>query len=239
MTEQRGTLQRWSDEKGFGFIQPDGAGERLFVHISAMQGGVRPQQGQRVLFVPGQDAHGRPRAEQMRLDASILRRPLRRANSRAGGESDSQTTGAGDTRNSDRGTGKPRIQNLAVKLPVLAVLCVLPLAGSAQVLSAQGIPWFFLAYALASLLGFWLYWADKQHARNGRRRIPEKHLQIVALLGGWPGALLAQQALRHKTRKASFQIVFWAIVLSHQVLWADWLLTDSRHLTHWLPTLLG
>ncbi|WP_147463771.1 DUF1294 domain-containing protein, partial [Pseudomonas amygdali] len=47
-------------------------------------------------------------------------------------------------------------------------------------------------------------------------------------LGGWPGALLAQQVFRHKTRKVSFQIVFWLIVLAHQVLWLDWLFLGKR-----------
>ena len=36
--EQRGELISWNDDKGFGFIQPERAGERVFVHISAMRG---------------------------------------------------------------------------------------------------------------------------------------------------------------------------------------------------------
>jgi hypothetical protein len=32
-------------------------------------------------------------------------------------------------------------------------------------------------------------------------------------MGGWPGALVAQETLRHKSKKASFRIVFWATVL--------------------------
>ncbi|MGV8663884.1 DUF1294 domain-containing protein, partial [Pseudomonas aeruginosa] len=43
-------------------------------------------------------------------------------------------------------------------------------------------------------------------------------------LGGWPGALVAQQVFRHKTRKLSFQLVFWGIVLLHQSFWLDSLL---------------
>ncbi|EPM70035.1 hypothetical protein A3SM_28103, partial [Pseudomonas syringae pv. actinidiae ICMP 18886] len=69
---------------------------------------------------------------------------------------------------------------------------------------------------------------DKRQAGNGGQRTPENVLHTVELLGGWPGALLAQQAFRHKTRKVSFQVVFWLIVLVHQALWIDWLFLGKR-----------
>jgi uncharacterized membrane protein YsdA (DUF1294 family) len=65
-------------------------------------------------------------------------------------------------------------------------------------------------YAALSILLFVVYAIDKSAARNGRWRISERNLLFVGLLGGWPGAVLAQQVLRHKTRKASFQWAFWA-----------------------------
>jgi uncharacterized membrane protein YsdA (DUF1294 family) len=34
-------------------------------------------------------------------------------------------------------------------------------------------------------------------------------LHLFGLIGGWPGALLAQNFLRHKSKKWSFQVVFW------------------------------
>lgn len=138
-----------------------------------------------------------------------------------------------------RNTRPARIRKLALKLPLFAALCALPVVGSLQLLSVPGFPWALAIYTFASIFGFVLYRADKKHALNGRRRIPEKHLHLAELLGGWPGALVAQQMFRHKTRKASFQIVFWAIVVTHQILWADWLLTDGRQLTGWLPSVLG
>ncbi|MCE7524423.1 DUF1294 domain-containing protein [Alloalcanivorax xenomutans] len=33
--------------------------------------------------------------------------------------------------------------------------------------------------------------------------------------GGWPGALLAQRVFRHKTRKTSFQVVFYLVVAAN------------------------
>jgi uncharacterized membrane protein YsdA (DUF1294 family) len=68
------------------------------------------------------------------------------------------------------------------------------------------------AYLLASLGAFLLYRGDKAAARSGAWRTPESTLHVLGVLGGWPGALIAQQVLRHKSRKASFQIVFWTTV---------------------------
>ena len=68
-------------------------------------------------------------------------------------------------------------------------------------------------YLLFSLLSLFVYWRDKRAAERAGRRTPEKTLHILALIGGWPGALLAQQLLRHKSLKAEFRSAFWATVL--------------------------
>lgn len=72
---------------------------------------------------------------------------------------------------------------------------------------------FGLICGLMSVCTYGVYALDKNAARRGRPRIPERSLHLLALLGGWPGALIAQQTLRHKTRKTSFQIIFWLTVL--------------------------
>jgi uncharacterized membrane protein YsdA (DUF1294 family) len=69
-----------------------------------------------------------------------------------------------------------------------------------------------LVYGLMSLFTFVTYAVDKSAARRGARRVPERTLHLLALLGGWPGALLAQQVLRHKTAKPAFRLVFWLTV---------------------------
>ena len=68
-------------------------------------------------------------------------------------------------------------------------------------------------YLFASLICYMAYAADKRAAGRGARRTPENTLHILALIGGWPGALLAQQLLRHKSVKAEFRSAFWATVL--------------------------
>src|SRR3546814_5712656 len=62
-----------------------------------------------------------------------------------------------------------------------------------------------IAYVGLSFLSYLMYWLDKEADQGGARRIPESTLHLVDLLGGWPGALIAQQQFRHKTVKASFQ----------------------------------
>ncbi len=74
---------------------------------------------------------------------------------------------------------------------------------------------YLAATVVMSLVAFFVYGFDKRRARNDGRRMPEKTLHLLALLGGWPGALAGQKVFRHKTQKLSFLVVFWAIVLLH------------------------
>lgn len=68
-------------------------------------------------------------------------------------------------------------------------------------------------YSIMSVITFCAYGLDKFKAQKGLWRIPEKTLHILELCCGWPGALLAQRLLRHKSYKKSFRIVFWAMVV--------------------------
>ncbi|MFC0669222.1 DUF1294 domain-containing protein [Azotobacter chroococcum] len=198
--ERRGVLKSWDDGKGFGFIQPEAGGEQLFVHISAMRGDRRPRAGETVLFVAGRDREGRMQARHMRHAELSLDCP--------------------SIRESRQATGG--VRNLPGKLLVFLAFCALPLGGALQLLR-DGSFWVLGGYALFSLVSFLQYWLDKRRSATGRWRIPETSLHAVELLGGWPGALLAQQAFRHKTGKVAYQLVFWGIVLLHQVVWIDYL----------------
>lgn len=104
---------------------------------------------------------------------------------------------------------------------VLLGLLVLP------TLAVQRVGGLFLwvgAYAaLLSALTYWVYARDKKRAKQGEWRIPEIQLHLLELLGGWPGAFLGQQRLRHKSAKRSYQFVFWIIVLLYQFAAFDFL----------------
>jgi uncharacterized membrane protein YsdA (DUF1294 family) len=73
--------------------------------------------------------------------------------------------------------------------------------------------WIAAAYAGLSLITFVVYAIDKSAARRKGPRTPERTLHLLSLAGGWPGALLAQRWLRHKSAKASFRRVFWVTVV--------------------------
>jgi len=63
-----------------------------------------------------------------------------------------------------------------------------------------------------SLISFIAYKIDKAKAQRKAWRTSENTLHILALLGGWPGAAIAQNTLRHKTQKYGFIRVFWLTV---------------------------
>lgn len=75
-------------------------------------------------------------------------------------------------------------------------------------------------YGAMSVAAFVAYGLDKRAARLGRWRIRERTLHALELLGGFPGAFVAQQVFRHKRRKGRFLAVFYAIVLLHGAFWA-------------------
>lgn len=74
-------------------------------------------------------------------------------------------------------------------------------------------------YGLAGLVTFITYGLDKRAAIKGRSRVPEKTLHIMELLGGFPGALVAQQVFRHKRRKLRFLVITWLIAVLHAAGW--------------------
>ncbi|MCU4671827.1 DUF1294 domain-containing protein [Microbacterium fluvii] len=76
------------------------------------------------------------------------------------------------------------------------------------------LPWWMPAlYVVMSVVAFAAYGIDKAAARGGRQRISEQTLLMLGLFGGRPGALIAQQLFRHKTRKRSFRRTFWGTVV--------------------------
>ena len=87
------------------------------------------------------------------------------------------------------------------------------------------MPWVVLpGLALLNIGTFFAYWKDKVAAEAQAIRIREDVLHALALLGGWPAAGLAQQVLRHKTIKRSFQAMFWLTVLVNVAALAVWVL---------------
>ncbi|MBY3344418.1 DUF1294 domain-containing protein [Rhizobium laguerreae] len=94
------------------------------------------------------------------------------------------------------------------------------------------IKWALLFLAL-NLLVFSIYLSDKQAARQGKRRLSERTLLLLALIGGSLGAVAAQQLLRHKTRKEPFRSILAAILILHGAL-----IAVLAFVPQWSPLLL-
>ena len=83
-----------------------------------------------------------------------------------------------------------------------------------------------MAYWALSVISVIAYALDKFASSRSGQRLSESSLHLLSLLGGWPGALIAQQLFRHKTKKREFRAVFWTTVLINIAVVA-WLLTPS------------
>ena len=84
-----------------------------------------------------------------------------------------------------------------------------------------------ILYLEASLFTYWLYQADKNAAvARQTQRLPEESLQMFSLIGGWPGALVAQKRLHHKVHKMPFQREFRFVIYGNSC-FLLWLLSDS------------
>lgn len=108
-----------------------------------------------------------------------------------------------------------------------SVFSVVFLAFVTMAVAAGKLPFaVLLAYLLASCFAYLAYFLDKVASVQKQWRKSESALHVLSLVGGWPGAMLAQRTLRHKTQKQSFQATYWAtVVLNCAAL--GWLLSPA------------
>ena len=98
----------------------------------------------------------------------------------------------------------------------VVLACLLALPALAAYRSRFDGRWIALYAVLLSVITYRAYASDKKRARTRNWRIPEARLHLLELLGGWPGAWLAQKRLRHKSSKVRYQLIFWMIVVCYQ-----------------------
>lgn len=68
-------------------------------------------------------------------------------------------------------------------------------------------------FVIINIIGFLIMYIDKQKAKKGKWRIPEKTLFIITALGGGIGTIAGMYIFRHKTQKIAFVIGFPAITI--------------------------
>ena len=111
---------------------------------------------------------------------------------------------------------EPYVPPVRPTSPIIGALVILAFAAIYSLVEVYWGPvpiWVLFLYLGVSALTFGAYAIDKSAARMRQRRVAETSLILLGMLGGWPGAILAQQLLRHKTAKPSFRAVFWVSVL--------------------------
>jgi uncharacterized membrane protein YsdA (DUF1294 family)/cold shock CspA family protein len=181
----KGKLKSWNDDRGFGFIDPIQGGGEIFVHIKAFSPrSRRPQVNELLWFEIELGPEGKKRAKNVEFVRKI-----------------------GDRSRTQLESSAPRGIGTLVAIPGFVLLYMV-----------VGIVWqppLVLAaiYIGASVVTFFAYAKDKSAAQRNEWRTAETTLHLLAFAGGWPGALLAQQFLRHKSTKREFRACFWTTVI--------------------------
>jgi len=191
----QGKITDWKDDKGFGFITPNGGGPRVFIHIKSFSNRQRrPVGNEFVTYELIADARGRPQGANIAFVGDRPPSPPRTAPG-------------------------PGVGALTLAATFLAFVVGAVATGK--------LPFVVLvAYFLASCVAYVAYFLDKAASLKGHWRTPESTLHFFSVVGGWPGAMLAQRTLRHKTQKQSFQVTYWAtVVLNCAAL--GWLLSPT------------
>ena len=179
----QGRITLWKDDRGFGFITPNDGGDQIFLHVSAFRSKQR-----------------RPKENDLVAYEVAIDNKNRFQAQAVTFVRDRAIPGKAPTHSS---------KDLLVSLCALGFLCIVVAMTMLGWLPAA-IP---VIYGIASFVAFFAYAFDKSAAIGNRWRTPESTLHAFSLVGGWPGALIAQRFIRHKSAKDSFQATFWLTVL--------------------------
>lgn len=179
---QEGHLSGWNEGRGFGFLKPVGGGPDAFAHIRAFAKEERHIE------------EGHLYSYQTETDkAGRLR--------------------AADIRPIRPPPVKPSLLGIVIsRTPRIMVIPAFLFIAIAVSMTTQVSPGWLAVYGLASFACFIGYALDKRAATHKQWRVSETILLMVGLVGGWPGAILAQEIFRHKTKKPAFRTLFWMSV---------------------------
>jgi len=209
MIRRKGKIVQWDDAKGFGFILPEDSSKHIFVHIKSFADRrIRPSLNENVTYTVYTDKDAknsainvtrktdRPKDFQQKNKKNITLKSITHINK---------------NKNSNYKIDHKSTHNISIFHIIFIIVFSAFLLYS--FINGQ-LPFFIIiVYAFMSIITYIAYSFDKSNAITEKDRVRENTLHILSLLGGWVGALIAQQRFRHKTKKISFKIVFWITVL--------------------------
>lgn len=180
-----GFVKAWDEERGFGLIEPAQGGQDIQLSLTGFAAsGQRPQVKQRVRFEIETGPDGQEQA--CRVEPALT--PPVRSISR-------QEASA--------------YWMMAIRWVIPAFLGLSLLLALVWEVPLQ----LAVIYLLASAVSLSAHAMDKYASKRGMRRTAESTLHAFSLLGGWPGTLLAQRLVRHKSAKIQFRQWFWITVV--------------------------
>jgi uncharacterized membrane protein YsdA (DUF1294 family)/cold shock CspA family protein len=194
----KGKLIKWNVDKAFGFIHPNAGGADIFIHKSALFNRKRTPQINDIITFSMTKGKDGRRCAS---DATFLGEKLKNLQSKKNTSLSAFST--------------------YLSLLFLAVI-------TAAYYTGQFPQKLLLSYFCLSIITFLAYAFDKSKARRGAWRVKESRLHFFAIIGGWPGAAIAQQLLRHKSYKREFRMVFWFTVMTNISLLIFLYLSASR-----------
>ncbi|MFN7055287.1 DUF1294 domain-containing protein [Hyphomonas sp.] len=195
-----GRLSGWNGARGFGFLKPEDGGPDAFAHVNAFARDDRLiEEGHAYTYLETRDEAGRLRASDIR--------PVR----------PEVTPPNPWLKFAERGA----------RLLVIPAFAVLVIALATYPSIAISPNW-WIVYGVASLACFIGYALDKRAAEHRNWRVSETILLLVGVVGGWPGAILAQEIFRHKTKKISFRTLFWMSVAVNMAAFVQITVLTSR-----------
>jgi uncharacterized membrane protein YsdA (DUF1294 family)/cold shock CspA family protein len=208
---KHGTIVRWDAQRGFGFLRSPATDADVYFHIRDFRGrgGVLPAEGLQVEYDEIHVGGKGPRAMAIEpVGGAVAQGAVKRAAPSRPGE-----------------PRRERQRTPGASAEIAAMLLLVPAYAGLLIWAAAtgriAVP-LMLCAPLLWVFTFYSYWRDKFAAQRGTWRTPEVVLHVFGLVGGWPGAWLAQRLLRHKSSKRSFRAVFWASVVLHVVVLLAW-----------------
>ncbi|QAV69285.1 DUF1294 domain-containing protein [Salinibacterium sp. UTAS2018] len=194
---QQGALASWNDERGFGFILTDG-------RDNSGSAGSGESIFAHISSFPPRETRPAPGervsfAIERTREGKVRARNIRYLSA----------------------SGRPlRVKRRKPGTMSYVVLATFAVA-IAIVTGIGALPWIFSAlYLVMSIITYASYATDKKAAQTRQWRVSEGALLGLGLFGGWPGAILAQQRLRHKTQKPQFRQAFWGTVVFNILVFA-------------------